>query len=175
MRFLSSDSTNVLSSAVEYAKNLQFGSRLVGKHRQLTPVTKKRSSDLLQTTKGRAIIPHNRIIHFVASKRSSIDLHASRKADRIEHRSIRLPRHRMKNRTEQSVLLSCGVFCFRRHASYGTSAPFLLTPGRDFLFPEKISEFRNNSLFSPCSTYGKEKSKFFHSEGLKTRESFCIW
>ena len=54
---LSSDSTKVPSSAVEYAKNLQFGSRLVGKHRQLTLMTKKRSSDLLKSAKGRAIIP----------------------------------------------------------------------------------------------------------------------
>ena len=56
-----------------------------------------------------------------------------------------------------------------------TKSLFHLLGKRLFLFPEKLSELRNNLLFSPCSTYGKEKSKFFHSEGLKTRGSFCIW
>ena len=82
----------------------------------------------------------------------------------------------MKNETEKSVLLSCGVFCFRIRASYGVTSPFRLTLGRDFCLSEKISGSRNNSEFSHCSYYGgKEKSKFFHSEGLKTRGCFCIW
>ena len=46
---------------------------------------------------------------------------------------------------------------------------------KGFLFVRKISGSRNNSEFSHCSSYGKEKSKFFHSEGLKTRGCFCIW
>ena len=78
----------------------------------------------------------------------------------------------MKNETEKSVLLSCGVFCFRIRASYGVTSPFRLTLGRDFCLSGKISGSRNNSEFSHCSSYGKEKSKFFHSEGLKTRGCF---
>ena len=81
----------------------------------------------------------------------------------------------MKNETEKSVLLSCGVFCFRIRASYGVTSPFRLTLGRDFCLSENFLESRNNSPFSPCSYYGgKEKSEFFHSEGLKTRGG-CIW
>ena len=43
----------------------------------------------------------------------------------------------MKNETEKSVLLSCGVFCFRIRASYGVTSPFRLTLGRDFCCSEK--------------------------------------
>ena len=68
----------------------------------------------------------------------------------------------MKNETEKSVLLSCGVFCFRIRASYGTESPFLLTLGRDFCLSEffwKAGTIRLSRLV--LITAGKKNQSFF--------------
>ena len=69
----------------------------------------------------------------------------------------------MKNETEKSVLLSCGVFCFRIRASYGVTSPFRLTLGRDYCLSEK--NFSNSGTI-PLSrlvlnTAGKKNQSFF--------------
>ena len=69
--------------------------------------------------------------------------------------------------------MRCFLFPHTRFIRCYESLPAYAWKG--FLLFGKISGSRNNSEFSHCSSYGKEKSKFFYSEGLKTRGCFCIW
>ena len=67
--------------------------------------------------------------------------------------------------------MRCFLFPHTRFIRYWESLPAYAWKG--FLFVRIFLESRNNSPFSPCSYYGgKEKSKFFHSEGLKMRGCF---
>ena len=112
---------------------------------------------------------------FVTRKRSSIEMHVSRKAESIR-RLFWLDYPGTVWRMKQCNLFYChAVFLFphTRFIRCYESLPAYAWKG--FLFVRIFSESRNNSEFSHCSSCGKEKSKFFHSEGLKTRGCFCIW
>jgi len=79
----------------------------------------------------------------------------------------------MKNETEKSVLLSCGVFCFRIRASYDVTSPFRLTLGRDFSFPEKTSQAQEQFGFFALFLIRRErKIKVLSFRGFKNEGVF---